>query len=141
MIATTPAGQLHEMGAILVAAAGTAEGWRVTFTGAALPAEEIVQVAISHHAQVVALSLVHPDDDPTLPPELRRLRRLLPKEITIIAGGRAAEFYQTTLLEIGALTIKSLDDLRGFLASPQCRQVPKAAVSEIAMAPGKLRLR
>lgn len=141
MISTTPAGQLHEMGAILVAAVGTAEGWRVTFTGAALPSEEIVRVATGHGARLVALSLIHPDDDPNLPAELRRLRRLLPHEIDIIAGGRASASYRRALQDIGATIMGDLGELRDFLSQQRRRESPKGTASEIEAASGKLRLR
>lgn len=111
LVATTPAGQLHELGAVLAAACATAHGWRVTYLGASLPAEEIVNAARQCEARAVALSLVHPEDDPALPPELARLRRLLPAHVAILAGGRAVGAYQKALAEIGAVTCGSLNQL------------------------------
>lgn len=103
LVSTTPTGQLHELGAVLVAAAATNHGWRVVYAGASLPSEEIVSVALMHRARAVALSIVHPEDDPHLGAELRRLRRLLPAEVAILAGGRAAGSYSAVLGEIGAV--------------------------------------
>lgn len=102
LLATTPAGQLHELGAVMVAAAATSHGWRVVYAGASLPAEEIVSAAMAHRAAAVALSIVHPEDDPLLATELRRMRRLLPSGIPVIVGGRASEAYAVALDEIGA---------------------------------------
>ena len=111
LLVTTPAGQLHELGAALVAAAATSHGWRVTYAAPALPAEEIAAAAIHHGVFAVALSLVHPEDDPMLPAELRRLRRLLPQAVHLLVGGRAAGAYRSVLVEIGAAEIATLEDL------------------------------
>lgn len=119
LLATTPAGQLHELGAVMVAAAATSHGWRVVYAGASLPAEEIVSAALAHRVAAVALSIVHPEDDPLLSTEIRRMRRLLPAGIPVIAGGRAADAYAAALDEVGARRadtlvglVQILDDLR-----------------------------
>ncbi len=111
MVATTPSGQLHELGAVLVAAAATHGGWRVVYAGISLPSEEIVSVALAQGARAVALSIVHPEDDPDLPTELRRLRRLLPAGIHILVGGRASAGYEAVLAEIGAIRVAGLPQL------------------------------
>lgn len=111
LVVGTPTGQLHELGAVMVAAAANDMGWRVIYLGTSLPAVEIAGAAIQNHARAVALSIVFPTDDSNLPQELRNLRKHLPKEMGIIAGGRAAEAYAATLAEIGATKIK---DLRAF---------------------------
>lgn len=113
LVVVTPAGQLHEVGAVLVAAAAGDLGWHVVFLGASLPAAEIAGAAIQHAARAVAVSIVYPLDDPQLPLELRTLRRALPAETQIIAGGRAAGAYEETLREIGAILVR---DLRQFEA-------------------------
>lgn len=120
LLVTTPAGQLHELGAALVAAAATSHGWRVTYAAPALPAEEIAAAAIHHGVFAVALSLVHPEDDPMLPAELRRLRRLLPQAVHLLVGGQAAGAYRSVLVEIGAAEIATLEDLTAALG--QLRQ-------------------
>ena len=45
LVVATPAGQIHEFGALLVAATAAVEGWRVTYLGADLPAEDIAEAA------------------------------------------------------------------------------------------------
>lgn len=123
LLVTTPAGQVHELGAALVAAAATSHGWRVTYAAPSLPAEEIAAAALHHGVLAVALSLVHPEDDAMLPNELRRLRRLLPKAIHLLVGGRAAGAYRSVLAEIGAAEIATLEDLATALG--QLRQGPR----------------
>ena len=115
LLVTTPTGQLHELGASLAAAMARKQGWNVTYLGPSLPAEEIAGAAIRTKARAVALSIVYPPDDANLPDELRRLRRLLPPELSIVAGGRAAQAYGPTLEEVGADMVDSLPALGGAL--------------------------
>lgn len=113
LIVATPAGQLHELGAVMVAAAATDLGWRVTYLGTSLPAAEIAGSALQNQARAVALSIVYPNDDEALPEELERLRRYLPSEIKIIIGGRASTAYHDAIARIGALYST---DITGFCA-------------------------
>ncbi len=112
LVVATPSGQLHELGAIIVAAAATSLGWRVVYGGACLPAEEIVSMAIQQGAKAVGLSIVHPTDDPILPQELKLLRRLLPGSTSILVGGRASCAYRSDIEAIGAIQVGNLDDLK-----------------------------
>ncbi len=119
VVVATPSGQLHELGALLAGAAAANVGWHVTYLGASLPAAEIAGAARQSRARAVALSLVYPEDDPRLHGELKRLRELLPAEITLLVGGRAVPAYRDALDQIGALQMKdlahlcaTLDDLR-----------------------------
>jgi methanogenic corrinoid protein MtbC1 len=113
LVVGTPAGQLHELGAVMVAAAATDSGWRVLYLGPSLPAAEIAAAAVRNRARAVALSIVYPEDDPQLPGELENLRKFLSLEIPVIAGGRAASAYAGTLGRIGALLA---GDMPGFYA-------------------------
>jgi DNA-binding transcriptional MerR regulator/methylmalonyl-CoA mutase cobalamin-binding subunit len=111
LVVATPAGQIHELGALLAGAAATNLGWHVTYLGASLPAAEIAGAAQQNRARAVALSLVYPEDDSRLEGELSRLRERLPPEIMLLVGGRAMPAYRDTLAKIGALQIKDLDQL------------------------------
>ena len=122
-VATTPAGQLHELGALLASIAAASEGWNSTFLGPNLPAEEIAGAAAKTGAGAVLLSIVYPGDDPRLGGELVRLRRLLGDEVALLAGGRAAAQYGPFLDQAGAVTLASLEDLRDSLSRLR-RQAP-----------------
>ncbi|MBN8247040.1 MAG: MerR family transcriptional regulator [Verrucomicrobia bacterium] len=115
ILATTPAGQIHEIGAALAAAVAGNQGWRVVYLGASLPAEEIAAAAGHRDARVVALSIVHPADDPALPGELRRLRRLLPPGCRLVAGGRAVSGYREALGEAHATVCETLGEFSAAL--------------------------
>ena len=121
VITTTPVGQLHELGALMASATASAEGWRVTYLGPNLPAEEIAAAARQNQARAVALSIVYPTDDPRLEPELQKLRRLLPGDVALLIGGRAAVNYRTTLEMLGVQLIK---DMASFSAILEALRVP-----------------
>jgi DNA-binding transcriptional MerR regulator/methylmalonyl-CoA mutase cobalamin-binding subunit len=111
LLVTTPAGQIHELGALLVGAAAANLGWQVTYLGASLPAAEIAGAARQKRARAVALSLVYPEDDSRLESELARLREYLPPEVAILVGGRAMPAYRDALGRIGATQVSDLTDL------------------------------
>lgn len=112
VVVTTPPGQIHEIGAMMVAATATSEGWRAVYLGADLPIEETAAAVVHSNARALALSIVYPVDDTRLPGELRRLSGFLPPHVTLLAGGRAVEQYADVLNEIGAVAVHSLMDLR-----------------------------
>jgi len=111
LVVATPAGQVHELGALLVGATAANLGWQVTYLGASLPAAEIAGAARQRRARAVALSLVYPEDDPRLAGELARLRESLPSEVPLLVGGRAQSAYRDALREAGALPIENLAQL------------------------------
>lgn len=101
LIVATPAGQMHELGALLASAAAGNLGWRVIYLGASLPAADIAHAALQNQAVAVALSIVYPEDDPLLDAELARIAELLP-QTALIVGGRAMPAYRASLDTIGA---------------------------------------
>lgn len=115
LLVTTPAGQLHELGAVLAAACAAAHGWRVIYLGPSLPAEEIAGAARQGQVRAVALSVVHPEDDPSLPGEAARLRRLLPSDVAVLVGGRASWAYRSAFESIRAMLCDNLDQLAAAL--------------------------
>lgn len=129
LIACTPAGQLHELGAFMVGVAATHLGWRVAYLGAGLPAAEIAGAAMQNHATVIALSIIYPEDDPHLPDELLSLQRYLPSDTRIIAGGRAAPAYAETLARVGAVVVGSLAECCEALDRLRSERLPTAAAS------------
>lgn len=113
LVVATPAGELHEMGALIVAASARDLGWHVTYLGPNLPVEEISACAIARHAKAVALSVVYPEKCPVIEEKLRRMRELLPSSMRLIVGGRAAESYRDCVTVPGiqwAGCLHGLDD-------------------------------
>lgn len=111
----TPKGHVHELGALLIAALAVIEGWRVTYLGADVPAEEIISVATTKHIKIVCVSIVYPYSDPQIISELEIMKRYLPEDSYLIIGGRAAFSYKTTINEVGALLITDLTEFKNQL--------------------------
>ena len=124
LLVATPSGQLHEFGAMLAAATAASEGWRVTYLGASLPAEDIAATAKQTHARAIALSIVYPDGDRAVTHELRRLGTLLPKGVALLAGGAASLGYRPALEAIGATLVSDLAALRSQLGALRRRRRP-----------------
>lgn len=118
LIVSTPVGGAHELGALLVAATARDLGWRVTYLGPSLPAEEISAVARARNAKAIAISLVYPLGDAEIRVELLRLRSLIPTAMVLILGGRAADSYRSSMSGIpGVRWCDALEDLEELLVS------------------------
>jgi DNA-binding transcriptional MerR regulator len=87
-ICATPAGELHEFGALAAALYVASHGWRVVYLGPNLPAAEIAQAARVAKARLVLLSVVFIAEQTTH--ELRSLAEELPRDVTFMVGGAAA---------------------------------------------------
>ncbi|MEO5722545.1 MAG: MerR family transcriptional regulator [Chthoniobacterales bacterium] len=119
LVLATPPGQLHEMGAIIVAAAARSHGWRTTYLGAALPIEELVGALRNIQPRAVGLSIVYPPDDRALRRDLAKLRELLPEDCALLLGGRSASGYDDVARQVKATMVTSLTDLFPVLDSLQ----------------------
>ncbi len=112
IVVTTPAGQVHEFGALLAAVTATEDNWRVIYLGANIPADDIANAAISQKADAIALSMVYPSDDLTVAREFSKLRQYVGGNVDILVGGRAAKYYKNIINDINAIYVESLEDLR-----------------------------
>lgn len=112
LVVATPAGQRHDLGALVATLTATLAGWRVVHLGSDLPAEDIAAAARQAGARAVALSITCPSDEPPLDGELRRLRRELPDGVMLIVGGAGAEAYETTLARLGAVVLPDMGRFR-----------------------------
>ncbi len=115
MVVSTPIGQMHELGALLAAIMAELKGWRVTYLGANLPAEEIAAAVKYTDARAVTISISFATDDLVISKELRRLKKFCGSEVALIVGGRAAPHYQALLDEIGVLNITGYGHFREIL--------------------------
>lgn len=119
LVVATPAGEVHELGALIVAASARDLGWYVTYLGPNLPVEEIAACAIARHATAVALSVVYPEGCPIIVEKLRRMRELLPPAMRLIVGGRAAASYRAVLPDIAVQWVSCLHGLDEALCKNQ----------------------
>jgi len=117
LLVATPAGERRELEALLVAAAAAVEGWRVTYLGPDLSADEIAGAAASTAAQAVGVSVSHTVRRESLMDELRRLRAALPPIVPLLVGGVGAHGLATELESAGIHVIEDLAHVRAALRS------------------------
>lgn len=115
LLVATPAGERRELEALLVAAAAAVEGWRVTYLGPDLSADEIAGAAASTAAQAVGVSVSHTVRRESLMDELRRLRAALPPIVPLLVGGVGAHGLATELESAGIHVIEDLAHVRAAL--------------------------
>lgn len=111
LVITTPSGEVHELGAMLVAASARDLGWKVTYLGPNLPVEEIAACASARNAKAVALSLVYPEKCPAIAEKVKQLRQMMPESTALIIGGRSAAGYQEQLPDLSIHWVDCLDGL------------------------------
>ena len=112
LVVATPAGDRHELGALLVAAAAAEAGWFVIYLGADLPAEAVAEVARRSSARAVALSAVYVAPGAPLPGYMAALRSALPSEVAVLVGGAAAQAHRRELGAAGVSVLVELGALR-----------------------------
>lgn len=111
MVVATPAGERHEIGALLATATATLEGWRVVHLGSDLAAAEIAAAARRTRARAVAVSAVYAPQPEALRDELLALREELPDDVTLLVGGPASSSLAGDLEVPGALVLTDLEEL------------------------------
>ncbi|MCX6170227.1 MAG: MerR family transcriptional regulator [Ignavibacteriales bacterium] len=117
IIITTPEGQYHEVGALIGSSLASSDGWRTTYLGASLPAEDIAAAVIQLKARTLYLSIVYPADDLSLNIQLRKLREMVGDKVFIFASGNGVIGYKNTLSELDILTTDSPNHFREILMS------------------------
>lgn len=118
LLVATPAGDRHEVGALLVAASALGSGWNVVYLGADLPASEVVAAARSKGARAVAVSAVlgGNGDGSGVVAELSELRRGLPAHVPVVVGGAGASKREAELSAEGLVVVGELGGLAPVLA-------------------------
>lgn len=114
IVVTTPAGQRHELGALLAAATAAAERWHVVYLGADLPAASIGRAMSLARARVLALSITYLQASPAPTKELERLCETL-GGVKVVVGGAGAAALVPLLERLGAHHAPSLSHLRVLL--------------------------
>jgi DNA-binding transcriptional MerR regulator/methylmalonyl-CoA mutase cobalamin-binding subunit len=115
LVVATPPGQVHELGALMVATSAAAEGWAVTYLGADLPVGDLVSAVRQTGARAVALSAVYVPEGTDLLALLSEVRAALPGRVPLLVGGAAATDVADAAEAAGARVIGSLPELRATL--------------------------
>jgi len=126
LLVATPSTEMHELGAMLAAAAAAGEGWRVVYLGPNLPAADIVGAASQVGAAAIALSVVFADGESTVR-ELRTIVATLPPGTVMMIGGPAAIRLERLIADTDIRVVRDLDSLRAFLRDRRAQQADVAA--------------
>jgi methylmalonyl-CoA mutase cobalamin-binding subunit len=113
LLVATPAGQKHELGAVMAAVVAASDGWRVTYLGSDMPATEIAAAAVTREVRAIALSLTYPSDDPAIGSELTILTGTVPA--VVLVGGVVAAAYRDGIRRAGAMEVPTTAVLRAEL--------------------------
>lgn len=127
VVVGTPAGELHEFGAMMAAVMAAEAGWRVLYLGPSLPAEEVAVAAERAGASAVAMSVVDGEAAKVdrAGEELRVLRSLLPERMLLVTGGRRSP----SLTPEGATRVTELDGFRKVLSAVVAGDAPDSPVA------------
>ena len=111
IVVSTPAGELHELGAMLAATTAKINGFSVLYLGPDLPAAQIALAARGSGASLVALSVLALEVERAVE-EIDRLLSELPRRIELVVGGPLAE----TISRRAARNLTALSSLAAFEA-------------------------
>ena len=111
LICASPTGSVSDIAALRLAAASKSNGWHAIFLGMYGIVDEIIYTQQKSNAQIVAIGITRPADDPLLPNQLRRLRTELKDNIEIAVTGSGAAAYFDVLQEIQASFIQTISEL------------------------------
>lgn len=112
IVITTPTGQLHELGALMISALVSVDGWLPIYLGPNTPADEIAACVKQSGARAVSLSLTYPADDPRIPTELTRLKAQLDPSVAVYVGGAAMDVHRDLVARLGIEAPVSINALR-----------------------------
>jgi MerR family transcriptional regulator, light-induced transcriptional regulator len=115
LLLATPAGDRHEIEAVMAAAAAAAEGWCVTYLGPGVPASEIAAAATNVSARAVGVTVPRVGGHDFLLGELRALQLRLSPGVPLLVGGTGARPLAVELQRAGIHVIENLADLRAVL--------------------------
>jgi len=83
-------GEPHALGLQMAALVFAVAGCRLLYLGTEVPAAQVASLARDQHARVVALSISEASKGSAMSAQIRTLRRLLPRRITLLLGGDGA---------------------------------------------------
>jgi len=124
MLVSTPAAELHELGALLAAVVAKIHGFDVLYLGPNLPAAEIALAAQVAGADFVGISIVALEPQAAAV-ELAALAEALPPGVDLLLGGAQANAVKATA-QRGLTTFGSLEQLERYLVDRRSRAARQA---------------
>ena len=122
IVITTPTGQLHELGALMIAALVSVDGWLPVYLGPNTPSDEIIACVKQCGARALSVSLTYPADDPRIPTELTRLAHNLPLDLPFFVGGASVPAHYDLIQKLGIDAPPTIDELRKSLVDVRERR-------------------
>ncbi len=116
VVAATPSGEHHAMGAALAAAAASLQGWSIVYLGADVPHADIEAAATATHARAVMLSITYVEDRARIISEIRALRGTMNDAVPLLVGGAGAAGLVAAVGGHQITLCESLAQLRSELA-------------------------
>lgn len=117
LLAATPPGQIHEVGAMLAAAVAASVGWTPVYLGPDLSGEEIAVAAQRLGAQGIALGITLPGDPAEVGRDLTSLVKAVGGSVPIWVGGPGTEGLEPLLARLGIERVASMSELAERLRS------------------------
>ncbi len=133
LLVSTPAAELHELGALLAAAVAKIHGYEVLYLGPNLPAAEIALAARVALADLVALSIVALEPGAAAI-EVRALADALPAGVDLLLGGARAQAVNV-IARCDLTALGSLEELERYLVERRSRVARQARRSAAIDAP------
>jgi len=131
LLVSTPAAELHELGALLAAVVAKIHGYDVLYLGPNLPATEIALAARVALADLVALSIVALEPEAAAV-EVRALTAALPPGVDLLLGGAQVDAVKV-IAGCDLTALGSLAELERYLVerrSRAARQARRAVASD-----------
>jgi methanogenic corrinoid protein MtbC1 len=123
VVMTGVQGELHQVGANMVADILEADGWDVMFLGTNVPADGVIQSIRKHGADLFGISSTMLFNIPRVIELAEAVRKEFSDSVRIMLGGGAFRALQTLPLELGGCTValnlrEALDRTRGGMSNP-----------------------
>lgn len=100
------AGERHELGARIAADLLAQEGWTITYVGADLPVDALVELVVREAPVFVGLSVALRERLPEVVDVIARLRRAAPT-VKLIVGGRAIHGRERPALDADVIAVSA----------------------------------
>lgn len=97
MLFATPSGERHEFGCLCAALLASSRGFGVHYLGPDLPVEETAQIAKRLEVTLVGISVVQTAEPNDAAGQIRKLRDLVNRSVSIWIGGAAVREIQSEL--------------------------------------------
>jgi MerR family transcriptional regulator, light-induced transcriptional regulator len=123
LLATTPSGELHELGVLAGAVLAGVRGFQVACLGPNLPADEILFAVERFSPQILLMGIVTPEPAPVTIETVRRVADSLPSDVELWLGGLGALIALNTFHRPGSIFFDDLQAVERTLAERMVERI------------------